>query len=517
MRLRYDDLASDSKMSRLILPDETHRMNGQLSEYPVGELIREISAKKLSGRLRLQRDRVAIVSYFEDGVLIYGAANIRALRLREYLLKHNLVSNEQLEQVDDKKSDLDLASWLVEQNWVDARTVKSLQIKQLADVLRLALLWTDGTWEFDHRSHLNENVEFRLNVRDLFLEAGRRIPPDFAESRFRNKYEVLSLNENAATGAMNLEPREGFVLSRLEKPTPLNELLVLTGLPAAETFRSLYSLALAGFINRENWRNAFRDTSQPTQPVPAKRDEAESIDEVDLTSFLTRVEAATTHYQVLSITEEAAGVDIKNAYYDLARRYHPDRFRKADPSLLTRLESAFARITQAYDTLRDDDLRANYNAKLQARRKAQQIAEATAKRAAATTETGAIDDTPQVSVAQRAANDFKEGLAALEQGQRKLAAGLFASAARLVPNEARYRAYYGHMLAGQETTRRAAEAELQAAIKLDPGNANYRVMLAQLFRDLGFSLRAKGEAERAVAADPNNQKARDLLRELKGV
>ena len=37
------------------------------------------------------------------------------------------------------------------------------------------------------------------------------------------------------------------------------------------------------------------------------------------------------------------------------------------------------------------------------------------------------------------------------------------------------------MLAAQENTRRAAEAELQAAIKLDPGNADYRVMLAQLF------------------------------------
>ena len=39
-------------------------------------------------------------------------------------------------------------------------------------------------------------------------------------------------------------------------------------------------------------------------------------------------------------------------------------------------------------------------------------------------------------------------------------------------------------------------------------------MLAELFRDLGFQVRAKGEAERAVAADPNNKKARDLLRTL---
>ena len=73
------------------------------------------------------------------------------------------------------------------------------------------------------------------------------------------------------------------------------------------------------------------------------------------------------------------------------------------------------------------------------------------------------------------------------------------------------------MLAEQEQTRRAAEAELQAALKLDPNNAEYRVLLAELYRDLGFILRARGEAERAIAADPNSSKARDLLRTLKSV
>ena len=41
-------------------------------------------------------------------------------------------------------------------------------------------------------------------------------------------------------------------------------------------------------------------------------------------------------------------------------------------------------------------------------------------------------------------------------------------------------------------------------------------MLAELYRDLGLKLR-EGEAERAVAADPNNRKARDLLKALKSV
>ena len=84
-----------------------------------------------------------------------------------------------------------------------------------------------------------------------------------------------------------------------------------------------------------------------------------------------------------------------------------------------------------------------------------------------------------------------------------------------MPGESRYRAYYGHALAANESTRRLAEAELQAALKLEPANAQYRLMLAELYRDLGFPKRARGEAERAVAADPNNVKARELLSTLK--
>jgi curved DNA-binding protein CbpA len=408
-----------------------HRMKGQISDRPLAELIREISAKSQSGRLRLQHDRIKVAAYFDKGKFVYAACNVRTFRLREYLQKTGFLSPEQLARFDERAADFELARQVCERRLLTPGEVEQAQSKQVSDILRLALMWTEGTWDFDERSHLNEPVNFDVDVDALRIEAERRMPAKPAE-----------------------------------------------------------------------------------EPQPAAAE-----DNVD--AFLERVRRAESHYDVLGVASEASPDALKSAYYDLARRYHPDRFRKSEAALLTRMESAFARITQAYDTLRDDDLRANYNAKLQARRKAQRIADATTKPSAPTSESTATPDAtptePQISAAERAANDFKDGFAALEQGQRSVATGLFASAARLAPKEARYRAYYGQMLAAQENTRRAAEAELQAAIKLDPGNAEYRVMLAQLFRDLGFAIRAKGEAERAVAADPNNRKARDLLRELKGV
>lgn len=415
-----------------MMPD---RMNGQLSDRPLAELIREISAKSQSGSLRLERERIKVAVYFYKGHFVYAACNVRTFRLREYLQKSGALSVEQLAQFDERIADFELARILIAQQSLTLEKLEQVRSKQASDILRLALRWTDGAWEFDQRSLLDETVNLNVDLDALLVEAERR-----------------------------------------------------TAAP------------------------------QPDGPQPIETDVTQEHAE----AFLERLRRAESHYDVLGVASTAAAAELKSAYYDLARRYHPDRFRKAAPALLAHLESAFARITQAYDTLRDDQLRANYNAKLQARRKAQQIADATAKpqTPASPAEAEPVEATPVVPVvpaAERAANDFKEGLAAVEQGQRKLAAGLFASAARLVPNEPRYRAYYGQLLAAQENTRRAAEAELQAAIKLDPGNADYRVMLALLFRDLGFAIRAKGEAERAVAADPNNRKARDLLRELKGV
>ena len=41
-------------------------MNGQLSEQPPAELIREISEKSLGGRLRLEQKRVKVVAYFDS-------------------------------------------------------------------------------------------------------------------------------------------------------------------------------------------------------------------------------------------------------------------------------------------------------------------------------------------------------------------------------------------------------------------------------------------------------------------
>jgi len=461
-------------------------MNGQLSEQPLAELIREISAKSLGGRLRLEHDRVHVVVYFENGNIDYAASNLRTLRLREYLRKSELVSEDNL---DDRVPDLELLKQLCARNLLSAAAAEQVQTKQVADVLRLALLWTDGDWEFESRSRLEEQLNVQLDLSSLLLEAARRLPAEFVVSRFSDRAEVISPVTDPLVNN-NLLPAEVFLLSRLDQPMSLRELVAVSGIGEQETLQLVYSLALTGVVGREHWKSVLSDQKpapppRRVEPVatpatpPVEREQPREIELADVEGFLARVKTAQTHYDVLGVNREVSAESLKTIYYQLARSYHPDRFRKSHASLVTRLEAAFARIKQAYDTLRDDNLRANYNTKIAtARKKAEQVmAEPAAQ--APTPQPEAVVEKVAESAAERAAR--------------------------------------GQMLAGNEKTRRAAEAELLAAIKLDPKNAEYRVMLAELYRDLGLKLRAKGEAERAVAADPNNRKARDLLRELKSV
>lgn len=501
-------------------------MNGQLSEHPLAELIREISSKALSGRLRLEQERVKVVAYFEAGRFVYAASNLRTLRLREYLRKSELVTDQDLAQFNERVTDTELLKVLGAQKLLSPAAAEQVQTRQVVDVLRMSLVWTEGSWEFESRSRLDEQFNFKIDLDSILLEAVRRMPVAFVTSRFKNPAEIISPLEEPLVNE-NLLPAEAYLLSRLDSAMPLRDLNAITGLGEDEMLQLVYSLALAGLVKREHWKPAFRGSQpvpppvpeevKPPVPVARESEPPKETDPEELENFLARVKNSQTHYDVLDVGREASPSELKQVYYRLARRFHPDRFRKSDPARVSRIESAFARITQAYDTLRDDRLRSNYNVKLEARRKADQVADATPKPAAPASQPEPVAETvadPVMPAAERAELQFKEGLAALELGQRKVALGLFASAASASPKEARYHAFYGQMLAGNEQTRRAAETELLAAVNLDSGNAEYRVMLAELYRDLGLKLRAKGEAERAVAADPNNRKARELLRSL---
>ncbi|MGH9389319.1 MAG: DnaJ domain-containing protein [Vicinamibacteria bacterium] len=65
------------------------------------------------------------------------------------------------------------------------------------------------------------------------------------------------------------------------------------------------------------------------------------------------------YYAILGIAKTARPDDIKKAYLQLARDNHPDLIR--DPSQKAEADRKFQLITEAYNQLRDDKLRREYD------------------------------------------------------------------------------------------------------------------------------------------------------------
>lgn len=485
-------------------------MEGQLSRHPLAELIREVIDSELSGALRLARETAKVAVYFASGQPIYAASNLRAHRLREILKRKNIKS-PQLENCPASATDEELAQTLITSGDLKPEELQKVRTGQASDVLRTALLWTEGDWQFHQRVRIPAEMRVTLDVARLLLETARHLPFPFVRTRADDGSAGYSLGSQSTS--IKLLPAESFVLSRAQSAGDVFKLsdISANGVSEEDYLRAVYALSLSGIIHRTDWDFAFnvrrpdkakpKRTAEPTKEKPATA----GPEPTDIAAFLARMTTAGDYYDVLDVPQVATGDEIKDAYHKLARQYHPDRFHQSEAGLRAEIGSAFARIAQAYETLSDAGQRAAYDRK-------QKLAPgpATAK-----PEPIKESSAPAKKEDSRAKISFRRGMEALEQEKFDEAARLLAEAATLEPREARYRAQYGRALTFLPNSRRVAESELQAAVAMEPNNSAFRVMLAELYQRVGLRRRAETEAARALTHDPNNKAARALLSKLR--
>ncbi len=71
----------------------------------------------------------------------------------------------------------------------------------------------------------------------------------------------------------------------------------------------------------------------------------------------TQIDPRMDHYKVLGVKSDASAAEIKKAYRDLAKKYHPDSTGGDKVK-----EARFKEVSQAYDVVGDADKRAQYDA-----------------------------------------------------------------------------------------------------------------------------------------------------------
>src|SRR5262245_10139575 len=407
-------------------------------------------------------------------------------------------------------SDEDLAKALTESGELKAEELQKIRASQSHDVLRTALLWVDGSWQFDQRVRIPQEMRATLDLDRLLLESARHLPFEYVKGRVADANVGYSLGPR--TESIKLLPAESSVLARAEKAGDVFRLADLSanGISEEDYLRGVYALSLSGILHRQVWDYALkikRKDKSKAKPLTEKAKPAAVNETQDIEAFLARVKESKDHYEVLDVSNISTLDEIKDSYHTLARQYHPDRFHQVDAELRNQIGSAFARIAQAYEVLSDAAQRGTYDKKRESRSPGQPSQKPASR--------SDVAPPPEKKSDSRAETSFRRGMEAMDRSQFEEACRFLGEAATIEPREARYRAHYGRALTFRADSRRIAETELQAALAIEPNNAAFRVMLAELYQRVGLRRRAESEAARALVADPKNQAARKLLASLK--
>ena len=506
-------------------------LNGDLHEHPLAEVLVEVSLAHLMGSLRLANEEFKAILYFDAGDVVFAVSNARQHRLSAILLREEKISPAQLAAAGSFTNEPELKSILIKKEILSEAEINRCISLQIAEILQTALRWKDGKWNFNSLVRARGDMRYRIDLPGLLFEYARNLPNASLVRRFNSLQEKFEMRTQAPSH-ISLNPGESFVLSRFgENSLTVEDIKNVGGLSEIEILRVLYTLWIGGFLKRQKWNWAFTqekifaistakillkkelpptalprkeistasgDTPQLPKP-PQPKEKASGA--IPLEEYLERAENSQTYYELLDLPLDADTAAIKNRYFMLAKSFHPDLFhRQTEPETHRRIQEAFTKMAQAYDVLKDEKTREVYDYKIG--KDDGNLDNPMAARNLSETEKQALDS-------------FERGFSYLIDENYDEAVTLLGRAVHLTSGNARYHAYYAKALAADRATQRQAETEFLTAVKLEPNNMQYRLMLAELYVGIGHLKRAEGELNRLLEKAPNYNEARSLLDSLR--
>lgn len=374
---------------------------------------------------------------------------------------------------------------------------------------------------------------------------------------------------------LSLSPQEGYLLSRIDGRTPWDLLREIGGLPPDEVDRCLSRWLEQGVVQVGEGDATAGSGAAPDPPqasaAPARA--AELRPEVDpdleisvelqqrILGFEARLERP--YHEILGVPRDAPVRDVKKAYFELSKVFHPDRyFRRRTGPFGERLERIFKKVLEAYEMLSDPSVRAEVERSLRgtppgagttlARRalfgpRARELARRRARsksffeagmsafarerwlEAAGNVRLAIAFDPLNESMRERfievqrrayeerAAQLLKEAGAAFDLRHFEEALGLYEEALHFRPHDtmANHRAAILSWKIGGDL--RKAKEYATTACEVEPENGSHHRVLGQVYKEAGLRANARRELKTALRLDGSDAEARAELKSLRRV
>ncbi len=491
-------------------------LSGDIKEMTVPWLFQSLRSRSKTGTAVFEHvhgqaaEKAVKKVYFKNGDITFASSNLQENWLGRSLVRAGRLSEQQCMASEElvAKTGKKQGTILVELGFLTPQALVEgvkFQVKQIIlGLFRVRM----GAYRFDEGPlPMADIIPLQMSTGNVILEGvtsqdwkdiRKTLPPPTAVIRPANDpsclYQDAQLSQDQLT-----------VLSFVDGKRSIEEICGLSGIGDFNAMKAVYVLlalqmAEEGQLKTEEEMNfareAVREAVRPKPAEPAKPAEPELVVTKQMLEEAFAALPQQDHFEVLGVDRTATAVQVKKAYFRLAKAYHPDRhFDPAMADMKDRLDALFDRIHKAYEALSDMAKRTGYEQEL-ARRKAEE--------AQRTAGTGFVEKKAEEYVenyaekAARAADQFNNGMKDFKSGNYWGAVEAFSWATRLDPLKAPYFFYLGLCLAHVPRRKHEAEEHLSKALEIDPTKVEYHIELSNLYLASGMKPRAVGVLNSAL-------------------
>lgn len=454
----------------------------------VALFLHDIYFRKRSGRLVFKRGDIEKYFFFHDGGLLQIKTNQPEERLGEILFRLEKISRDDHARMDDFiEPSTNIGEVLKSKGLISEADLEEALVYQLREATLNTFSFFDADVVFLERPGDPAEVGVhRISVPFLIEYGIRRMAYNPAVKAFlvrriprphgRSMIHLLTEEEKTVLGV--IDGRRSA-----EK--------VLAGLPVPAEFfwKSLFLLFCLDLVDLEPDTASPQATAPEAAPGPnhgiAPGEQAAEI--ADVIAMKEGLETK-TYYEIMGLPRTATEEEIKKAYFNLARRFHPDRFDRAVQATHRELiDEVFDALTNAYRTLISRDKRKAYDLGA-----------------------GGRGEEPQDTL-KTADIKFRQGKTLYAQERYDDAVSLLEEAVRLRKNKGDFYLLLAMAESKIPSYRQKAELDFLKAIGLEPWNPEGYVGLGYLYKNEGLMTKAARQFQKAVEADPDHKLAQQEL------
>jgi tetratricopeptide (TPR) repeat protein len=449
----------------------------------ISNYLRDIHFNKKKGRICYSHEGIEKCLIFKDGFLLFSETNDPKERIGAILYKLGIISKEVFSNIVRYIEPMHtIGSVLVKNGFITEKNLNNALHYQIREITLNLFPLFKGKLKFqEQEDFVEEHLFSKIEIPDLIEEGIRRLKYDPSMKEFLEKKHLYPGSKEYID---RITQNEKDLLDKIDGKSSVKDLLHSTDFSPEFFWKALYLLYALGLIDDKRKKK-----------VSVKKEKEDRVAPEDIEKKIKEVVALSEkisemdYYQILDIPESAPQDKIKKAYFEQARKYHPDSFGEdVSSDIKEKIDDVFTHVTRAYHAVSSSGKKQVYESER---------------------ETPA--DEKKVEMEAKAEKRFRQGKTLYNKGRYEEALVALEEAVRLKKTSGDYFLLYAMIESKVSQFKEKAEEDFKKAIKLKPFNTEAYMGLGIYYKQEALPIKAAKMFKKALSLDPGHEGAQSEL------